>query len=310
MDRDTRHGAAVCLTCTSCPRPSPGTTKECIVVGGLKRTYLLHLPAAFDGKSQLPLVIVLHPFTGTGRTVENLTGFSTLADSENFIAAYPDGRQRVWNANPADPSSIVGPPGDDVAFVAGLIDHLIETYNADPDRVYVTGASSGGLMTHRVACELTPKLAAAASVMITLPVNWQEHETPAKPLPFLIVQGVADPFFPWQGGTVNEGPFRQTEYRSAEETAAFWVYHNDALSPPVETNLPDTDPKDGTTAFRRVYAAPPGGAEVVFYGIEGGGHTWPCSADTGLGFLVGLTSQDLCATQIIWDFFKTHIRGG
>jgi len=160
-------------------------------------------------------------------------------------------------------------------------------------------------MTHRVACELTDKLAAAASVMITLPVN---YEAPARPLPFLIIQGVADPFFPWQGGSVNEGPFRQTQYLSAEDTVAFWVNHNNAVSTPVETQLPDADPKDGTTVFRRVYEANPPGAEVVFYGINGGGHTWPGSSNTWPTFLVGATSHDIDATRVIWDFLKTQIR--
>ena len=161
-------------------------------------------------------------------------------------------------------------------------------------------------MTHRVACELTDKLAAAASVMITLPVGWQDHEKPSKPLPFLMIQGTADPFFPWQGGTVNEGPFRQGEYLSAEESVGFWVTEDMAVSPPAETNLPDADPNDGTTVFRDIFAPGTEGAEVDFYGINGGCHTWPGSADTCLEFLVGRTSQDINATQVIWDFFKAH----
>ena len=237
-----------------------------------------------------------------------MTGFSALADRENFLVAYPDGRQRVWNANPAAPSSILGPPADDITFISALIDRLVNAYGADPDRVFVTGASSGGLMAHRVACELTGRLAAAASVMITLPVGWQDHEKPSEPLPFLLIQGTEDPFFPWQGGTVNEGPFRRTDYLSAEASAGFWVTEDMAASPPVETQLPDSDPSDGTTVFQRVFAPGAGGAQVDFYGINGGGHTWPGSGNNNLEFLVGRTSRDINATQVIWDFFKAHAR--
>ena len=299
---------AISILCTSCPSPSPGTIHKSIMVANVQRTYLLHLPPAFDGSTKLPVVMALHPFSGTGQGMEKLTGFSVLADSENFIVVYPDGNQWVWNANPASPSSIWGPPTDDVAFLETLIDRLIEKYSADPDRVYITGASSGGLMTHRAACELTGKLAAAASVMITLPVGWQDYEHPSKPLPFLIVQGVADPFFPWEGGVVNEGPLRQSYYQSAADTVNFWVNNNGALSPPEEVNLPDSDPNDGATVFRRKYAASEGGAEVVLYGINGGGHTWPGSSDTSLTFLVGATCRDINATQVVWDFLKTHTR--
>jgi polyhydroxybutyrate depolymerase len=302
---------AACLVCASCLRTPPaGTLKECIVVGDLDRTYLVHVPTGFDGKTRLPLVVALHPFTGTGKAMERMTGFSSLADREGFLVAYPDGHQRVWNADPAAPSSILGPPADDVAFVSALIGHLLDAYNADPDRVYVTGASSGGLMTHRVACELTDKLAAAASVMITLPVGWKDYEKPAGPLPFLIIQGVADPFFPWQGGMVNEGPSRKREYQSVEETVAFWVDNNNAVSPPTKTDLPDTNPNDGTTVFWDAYAANPEGAEVDLYGINGGGHTWPGGAGTCLEFLVGRIGQDMDAAQVVWNFFKTHIRSG
>lgn len=297
------------LMSASCSRPLPGTIQERLTITGMPRSCLVHLPPTFDGETKLPLLIALHPFTGSGQFMEKMTGFSALANCEGFIAAYPDGYQRVWNADPAAPSSILGSPADDVAFLSALIDYLIDKYHADPGRVYVTGASSGGLMAHRIACELTGKLAAVASVMITLPLGWQDYLQPSGPLPFLIIQGVADPFFPWDGGTVNQGPFRQSQYLSAEATAAFWVNFNNAISPPTETNLPDIDPTDGTSVFRRDYASNPGGAEVVFYGINGGGHTWPGSADAGLAFLVGATSRDISATQLIWDFLKTHSRG-
>jgi len=295
-----------CLLCTACPSGPPGTIEDSLSAAGMKRTFLVHLPADVDAEARLPLVIALHSFTGTGRSMEATTGFSALADSEGFIVAYPDGRQRVWNANPGAPSSISGPPADDVAFIAALIDRCVDEYGADPRRVYVTGASNGGLMTHRVACELTDRLAAAASVMITHPAGWQDHEQPTAPVPFLIIHGVDDPFFPWDGGTVNEGPFHMTDYLSVEETVAFWVNNNHAVSPPVETTLPDLDPNDGTTVFRWAYAAGDTGAEVTLYGVNGGGHTWPGNSDTPAQFVFGKTSHDIDATRVIWDFLKPH----
>ncbi len=300
---------AIYVISASCSRPLPGTFQERLAFAGLTRTCLVHLPPGFDRKANLPLLIALHPFTGAGASMEKMTGFSALADTEGFIAAYPDGHQFVWNADPAAPSSLFGPPADDIAFLSALIDYLIDKYHADPNRVYVAGASSGGLMTHRIACELTGQLAAAASVMITLPSGWENSLQPSGPLPFLIMQGTADPFFPWGGGTVNQGPFRQSQYLSAEATAAFWITCNNANPNPAETSLPDIDPNDGTSVFRRVYAPHPGGAEVVFYSINGGGHTWPGSGDTGLRFLLGPTCRDINASQILWDFLKTCSRG-
>lgn len=46
--------------------------------------------------------------------------------------------------------------------------------------------------------------------------------------------------------------------------------------------------------------------EVIFYAIEGGGHTWP----NGYKYLperfVGKTSKDINANEVIWNFFKKY----
>lgn len=291
------------LGCTGC---AAGTTRESLMVQGMRRTYLVHVPAGYQGSSKLPLVVALHPFTGTGRSMERMTGLSALADRDGFLVVYPDGRGRVWNADPAAPASVVGAPADDVAFIAALVGHAVEALGADPSRVYVVGASSGGLMAHRVACELTGQFAAAASVMVTLPASWADHERPSRPLPFVLVQGTEDPFFPWEGGTVRQGPCRKSEYLGAAASTAYWVSQNHAVSPPVETALPDADPRDCTRVFRQIYAAGPGGAETVLYEVRGGGHTWPGPRSTGPRWLLGRTSHDMSATEVVWEFFKAH----
>lgn len=302
-----------CLTilivfANSCLLRTPGTVHGSIDVDGQRRTYLLHIPTNDKGSELFPLVVALHPFTGTGASMERLTGLSAIADREGFFVAYPNGRQRVWNANPASPSSIFGEPADDVAFINALVERLLADYSIDQDRVYITGASSGGLMTHRIAAELTDKLAAAASVMITLPTDFPPLLSPSRPLPFLMMHGKADPFFPWEGGTVNEGPSRSTEYLSIDDSLAYWIDNNNAASQSVKEDLPDVDPNDGTTVFREEFVAESNGAPVVFYGIREGGHTWPGSNDIFPEFLIGKTSQDIHASEIIWEFFADKVR--
>lgn len=284
-----------------------GSFEGAITVDGLRRTYLVHVPPTYD-ESPVPLVMVFHPFTGSGRSMERMTGFSELADREGFIVVYPEGRQRVWNSNPDDPSSIFGEPADDVAFIDALLDELQGQYAIDADRIYIAGASAGGLMTHRAAAELTHRFAAAASVMITLPKAFPDYLNPAEPLPFLMIHGKADPFFPWDGGIVDEGPSRSNEYLSVADSVQYWRDNNSASADAVQEELPDLDPGDGTTAFVRRYAAGSDGAEVILYGVRGGGHTWPGS-DTGYPTaLVGRTCNDFSATEAIWSFFAQHQR--
>jgi polyhydroxybutyrate depolymerase len=242
--------------------------------------------------------------------MRSLTGFDAIADAEGFIVVYPDGKRRLWNADPTPQSSVslLGEPADDVVFISALIDKLLASHAIDSKRVYIAGASNGALMTHRLACELTDKLAAVAAVMTTLPVGWDAAETPSEPLPILMIQGVDDPFFPWDGGTVQQGPFISSQYLSMPDTVDFWIQNNGSLQPPVSEQLPDSAPDDGTTASQEVYAAGPDGAEVTLISIAGGGHTWPSGDVNFPESLVGKTCFDIEASQVIWDFFKQHAR--
>jgi len=295
------------LSTTGCPLASKDMQWSALHVHGQARTYWLYVPASCDGSEPVPLVLALHPFAATGLAMARTTGFNAVADEEGFIVVYPNGRTRLWNGDPTDGQQNWLQCRDDVQFIDALLDELLDTYPIDPARIYVCGASNGGLMVQRLACELTERFAAAASVMTTLPVGWGAFCQPAAPIPILLMQGVDDPFFPWEGGTVQQGPFMASDYGSAADMVAFWVSSNGALAPPTTADIPDTDPEDGTTVFRETYTAGPVGAEVVFYGIVGGGHTWPGSPPS-LTSLVGVTSQDIDATRTIWEFFARHAR--
>jgi len=240
--------------------------------------------------------------------MEMLTGFNAIADREGFIVVYPDGRDRMWNSNPADPLELIAEPLDDVAFITALLDRLCETFAIDKSRVYVTGASQGGLMAQRIAGEFPERFAAAATVMTTLPKKWPSHVQPKSSLPFLIIHGKEDPFLPWSGGEVFEGPSRMIDYLSAPDSARFWAKSNSCDSEsPLREELPDTDPDDGAQVFRETYAGGSAG-DVVLYGVRGGGHTWPGGRINLPDILMGNTTYDIKASDVIWEFFAQHKR--
>lgn len=289
----------------------PGRTRHALQHDGLRREYLLHLPPNHGTGNAWPLVIALHPFAATGAMMARTTEFDPVADAEGFIVCYPKGVTFLWNGDPTDEKNgLLVEDADDVGFIAALIDHLIAEYAVDPDRVYVTGASNGGLMAQRLACELGDRLAAVAPVMITLPDTFPQHCVGDVPVPMLMIFGTEDPFFPWEGGTVQEGPTRTSSYLSADDTVNFWVNRNGAASDAAIEALPDRDPQDGTRVYREFHSPGSTGAEFVFYRVEGGGHTWPGSHSNLLESLagVGRVSQDIDATRVIWDFFKTKTR--
>jgi polyhydroxybutyrate depolymerase len=135
----------------------------------LKRTFNIHIPASFDKTVQLPLVIALHGRGANGASMVFLThkGFNKMADKDGFIMVYPDGIELNWNDGRMDEEANDRAHReniDDVGFISALIDSLINDYNIDPKRVYVTGISNGAIMSYRLACELSDKITAIAPV--------------------------------------------------------------------------------------------------------------------------------------------------
>lgn len=284
-------------------------TRHRIEHDGRQRTYVLHQPESERPANGWPVVIALHPFAGTGPGMARTTRFDEIADREGFLTCYPQGITFLWNGDPTDEGKgVLVEDGDDVGYISALIDELIERWDADPARIYITGASNGGLMAQRVACELGERIAAMATVMITMPEGFPAWCTMPTRTPTLIMFGTEDPFFPGEGGPVQQGPGQSAPYLSARDTVNFWVQHNGAATTPEVQALPDQAPEDGTRVTLERYPGGAEGKEVRFYRVEGGGHTWPGSRP---GFLerfagVGTVSRDINASEVIWDFFKSQ----
>lgn len=279
------------LTLAALVLSTPGT----IMHGGVERTYRIYVP---NIKGPLPVVFVLHGLRGDGRGMERYTQFSKLAAKEGFIVVYPDGIDRKWN----DRSYKAGST-DDVGFISTLLDHVEATYAVDASRVYVTGASNGGMMANRLACDLGRRFAAIAPVIADIPHLVQRQSGNAGPMPVLMINGTDDSLVPY-GGAVGRS---RVSIVTALQTVDFWIAKNGCVTNPTATQLPDRDPDDGTRIERRMYAAGPDGAEVVFFAVHGGGHTWPGAPIQYLPEgVVGKTSRDMDATSVIWKFFQQH----
>ena len=140
---------------------------------GIERTFRLYIPASHDKKKPAPLLMILHGGGGTGKRMANLArgGFKSIADEEGFIIVYPDGIERHWNDGRIEVTyQAHAEKIDDVGFLTTLMDHLVNTYNLDPERVYVCGVSNGAMMTQRLAFEASGKIAAIAPVIGSIPV--------------------------------------------------------------------------------------------------------------------------------------------
>jgi polyhydroxybutyrate depolymerase len=185
-----------------------GSHKLEITVDGLKRTFLLRVPPAIRENKPLPLIVVLHGTYGTGLKMEIGLGFDPYADERGFYAAYPDayqdpGKRQTarWNDGRGTlESSYTGI--DDVKFITAMIDDIAGQVPLDRSRVYVTGASNGGMMTYRLGCETSGVFAGLAPVIGNIPEPIFGACHPSSPLNFMAINGDNDPFIPFGGGEV------------------------------------------------------------------------------------------------------------
>ncbi|MHC4960204.1 MAG: CE1 family esterase, partial [Planctomycetota bacterium] len=186
-------------------------------------------------------------------------------------------------------------------FVRAVLDEVAKRVDYDRTRVFVTRASNGGFLTHRLAC-LAPELfAAAAPVMALMPRQLADRVPDGPAVPMLMIHGTKDAIVKEEATSVFAGA--KYDVLPMSSTVAYWVHRNGSLETVTVTELPDRDPGDGTrvTLFR--YPSRVGGAETRFYRVAGGGHTWPGGSERAPGFIVGKTSRDFSATETIWEFF-------
>ncbi len=267
-------------------------------VGALRRDYHLHLPPTYTGTQALPLVIVLHGSYGTGTGVAWLTNFSAAADRNEFVAVYPNAINGMWNTM-VTPTAV-----DDVAFISALIDHLQQTYAIDTRRVYVTGVSNGGVMVQRLGCELASKLAAIAPVAGAMEVSEAPSCAPASPISVLAIHGTSDWIIPFGGiarrFVADPAMVRQWAMTEKCQAAA-------QLALPSVATLPDVA-ADSTEIQVEGYAACPNDTEVQLYTVFNGGHTWPGGYQYLPEWIIGKTSHNMVATDVIWTFFARHAK--
>lgn len=290
----------------SAQEPAGGASAaRSILINGVQRTFLLHIPPSYLRGTPTALVFVLHGGGGTGKQIEPFTNFSVLADGHGFVVVYPDAVDRNWNDGREAQQLRAQREGvDDVAFFSAMIGTLSREYSIDPRRIYTTGISNGGFMSQLLAVRLGDRLAAIAAVAAGMAPSVAE-QPPKESISVLIMNGTEDRLVPYGGGNValNRG-----KTISTDEIVRKWTASNRCAASPITAVLPDADPSDGTRIKQTIYTRCARGTEVVLYTIEGGGHTWPGGAQYLPARVVGRVSRDLDATQVIWEFFAKHPR--
>jgi polyhydroxybutyrate depolymerase len=295
----------------------PGTpTTKTVMVGDDERSFVIYAPSSSSNKSTkiagLPAVIIFHGTTQNSDTPFSDSGGANLewleiAEEEgvvlvapngsNLLTGSPEGDLQTWNNCGSTP---ISGQSDDMAFVDVLLDVLVEA-GIDENRIYATGGSNGGKFSYRVAIELSDRIAGIAAFSATLEVG-AECGMPTAPVPTMIVNGTMDPILIASGvaGVL-------TAQTSTEDTVAYWRTANATSETPVEAgDLPDSNPDDGSTITRMRYE---GGAPVLFYQVNGGGHYIPSQDHdfaTASLFIpaFGRQNRDVEGAREAWAFFS------
>jgi polyhydroxybutyrate depolymerase len=251
----------------------------------------LYVPASYSPGNDLPLVLNFHGYTSNAWQQAFYSNFNTVADAEGFIIVYPDGtldNQGTTHWNVGWGGSTV----DDIGFTSALIDSISAEYSINQDRVYSTGMSNGGFMSYQLACELSDRIAAIASVTGSMNLGWFNSCNPNHPMPVMEIHGTLDPTVSYNASSFTE---------SIPDILDFWANFNNCNSTPIISNVPDIITTDGCTAEHQIWENGDNGATVEHYKIIDGEHTWP-----GALAIAGVTNQDINASEKIWEFFNKY----
>lgn len=268
---------------------------------GITRRYKVHVPRSYEKTTQTPLILAFHGGGGNSEIMANDKYYRLISksDKEGFIVAFPNGASQLksgklatWNAGNCC-AYAVETKSDDVGFVRKIISDIEAKFNVDPKMIYAIGMSNGGLFSYRLACDLTDKFKAIASVAGT--DNYDACH-PQMPISIMHIHAKDDDHVLFEGGCGPSCRSRETEFTSVAETISRWVTRNHCNKKPKRVME-----KEGV--YCDLYTECDNNVQVKLCVTENGGHSWPGGAKVPRDN-AATPSQAISAVDEIWDFFN------
>ena len=259
---------------------------------GLDRYYYIQL-AHPEAEGSSSVLFNLHGYGSNALEQMYYTNFNNLANTKenNFILIHPQGAplntvltssSSHWNSG----GWTIGSTVDDVDFIDTIIKLVSQKYNLNQDRIYSTGMSNGGFMSYHLACNLSSKIAAVASVTGSMSKETYEDCNPDHPTSILQVHGTIDATVPFEGNSA-------LGMRSINDVMNYWKLYDACDTEPVSIN---TDYFDIEISVQHdTYLNCLNDVQVELYKIEGMGHVWAKKERYGIS-----------ATEKIWEFFNLY----
>ena len=261
------------------------TINDSILVNGTYRSFITYVPTIYQASQPVPLIFNLHGRTGSAFAQMFHGDFRDIADTANFIIVHPQGLLdntgvTHWNVGQSNV--------DDIGFINELYYHMLLNYNINTDKVYSAGMSNGGIMSYYLACNMSDKIAAIASV--TGKMGWftQSNCSPTHPTPVLEIHGTDDFTVP---------------FNEIIDGLQYWKQYNNCNLIADTIIIPDINPLDSSTVEHIVYKDGNNGVTTELFKIINGGHTWPGS---NFNFSNDVINYDINASAEIWKFFSRY----
>lgn len=237
---------------------------------GVTRTYIVHVPRNVDGATPVPLVIDLHGLTSSAGAQASLSGWRRKADEEGFIVVHPQGLNASWNGGDLCCGTSQRQGVDDEGFMRALVAEMQKDTCIDPKRVYATGLSNGGAMSHLLACNAADLFAATAPVSMG---NGTRPCAPSRPISVVMTRGTQDTLVAFDGGL----------FPSAREDFEQWAGLNGCAGAP-----------DATDELCQTFSDCDGGVEVKLCAVNA-------------GHVLYNNAQGFSVPDVVWQTFQRQV---
>jgi len=230
------------------------------------RYFRVHVPDGIRPGQAVKVVFAFHGSNDRGYRMQRGAELDGPAAEMSAVVVYPDAAVGNWaegcDCNNADRLGI-----DDLGFVQAMLDTLAARWAIHPSTTFAVGYSQGGLFAHRIACELSDRFAAIATVAATMSPALASTCRPSHPVSVIMLHGTEDTVMPWEGGGSGS-----LALMAAPDVATFWARQSDCEAEPTTS---EARLDDGATVRFHRYDACDEGRRVRLVELVGFGHTWP-----------------------------------
>jgi polyhydroxybutyrate depolymerase len=264
---------------------------------GITYTYSILVPPGYDPTKPTKTTIFWHALTSNPDQTRSLTDIDQQAANYGMIMVYPKSPDASWDAGGCCTQISGGKRRDETVFAKELIAQVESKVCVDKKRLYTTGFSNGGMLSHMFACKMADVFAASApaSGALTIP---EAQCTPSRPIPIYMTNGTADPLVPYSTASAIIGSI------SVTDTFANWGKLNGCTGTPVQTFM-----KGAVTC--NTYQQCGAGTTATLCSVQGMGHCEPgmksesaTNCLTVSGIALGPPNNDIDGVQTSLEFLS------